>query len=154
MENIWTNKIEYSISTPTKAVVFGTSIRVDFRLVSLLKGLRIGIVTTQVQEYHDFTIEPENGSDFTNTYKNQRTIAEDEHVVDNGEDPEILNEEQEGYEFSRHIELPKTLRKCVQDVEERGIKIRHKLKFNVQLHNPDGHTSEVGECYSFTEDDS
>lgn len=31
----------------------------------------------------------------------------------------------------------------MQDAETRGIKIRHKLKFNVLLHNPDDHTSEL-----------
>lgn len=123
--------------------MFGTSVRIDFRFVSLLKGLRIGTLTTQVQENHDFTIEPENGSNFVNFYRHQRIIADDEYVIDDGGEPEILDEETEGYRFSRHMELPKTLKKCLQDVETRGIKIRHKLKFTVQLHNPDGHTSEV-----------
>ncbi len=31
----------------------------------------------------------------------------------------------------------------MQDAETRGIKIRHKLKFNILLHNPDEHTSEL-----------
>jgi hypothetical protein len=39
--------------------------------------------------------------------------------------------------------LPKTLSKCLQDVDVHGIKIRHKVKFNIALHNPDGHISEV-----------
>jgi hypothetical protein len=39
--------------------------------------------------------------------------------------------------------LPKRLSKCLQDVDVHGIKIRHKVKFNIALHNPDGHVSEV-----------
>lgn len=39
--------------------------------------------------------------------------------------------------------LPKSLNECVQDCEVPGIKVRHKLKFIVQLHNPDGHISEL-----------
>jgi hypothetical protein len=35
------------------------------------------------------------------------------------------------------------LSKCLQDVDVHGIKIRHKVKFNIALHNPDGHISEV-----------
>ena len=57
-------------------------------------------------------------------------------------DPDILDEEAEGYRFSRYLELPKTLKSCLQDAEIHGIKVRHKLKFNVALHNPDGHVSE------------
>ena len=143
VENIWPNKIQYSISTPTKAVVFGTSVRIDFRLVSLLKGLRIGQITTQVLESHELTTDSDAASTYYNTHKAQKIIAEDEYVVDDGSEPQVLNEEAEGYEFARHIELPKTLRRCLQDTETRGIKVRHKLKFNVQLHNPDGHVSEV-----------
>lgn len=124
--------------------MFGTSVTVEFCIVPLLKGLRIGTVKTNLMEIHEFKLEPENGISFTTSYKSQRKITADEHVVDKGEDPEILNEEAEGFEFSRHIELPKTLKKCVQDTEVKGIKIRHKLEFTVQLHNPDGHISEVG----------
>ncbi|KAL9110456.1 MAG: hypothetical protein Q9227_005000 [Pyrenula ochraceoflavens] len=141
VDNIWPNKIEYSISTPTKAVAFGTSVKVNFRLVSLLKGLRIGQITTQVLESHELMLDFENR--YSQIHKNQKVIAEDEYMVDDGSEPQILNEEAEGYEFARHIELPKSLRKCLQDTEARGIKIRHKLKFNVQLHNPDGHVSEL-----------
>jgi hypothetical protein len=42
------------------------------------------------------------------------------------------------------LSLPKSLRKCLQGVETAGIKIRHKVKINIALHNPDGHISEVG----------
>jgi hypothetical protein len=54
-----------------------------------------------------------------------------------------LDEQAEGYQFSRYLELPKTFKSCVQDAEIHGIKVRHKLKFNIALHNPDGHISEL-----------
>ncbi len=139
--NIWPNKIEYSISTPSKAVIYGTSVSVDFRLVSLLKGLKIGNITTQVVETQEFNLNPSAASTIWNHHKTTRIVADDEYTVP--EDPEILDEEAEGYRFSRHLELPKSLTKCMQDAETRGIKIRHKLKFNVLLHNPDDHTSEL-----------
>jgi len=123
-------------------VIFGTSIQVNFRLVSLLKGLRIGLCTTEVLETHEFTIEQE-GSTPERKRKDTRSIVMDQYTVDAEADPDILNEEAEGYQFSRYLELPKTLRSCVQDAEIHGIKIRHKLKFNVALHNPDGHVSEL-----------
>ncbi|GKZ77621.1 hypothetical protein AnigIFM56816_011359 [Aspergillus niger] len=143
VENVWPNKIEYSISTPTKAVVFGTSIRVDFKLIPLLKGLRIGQIVSQLIESHDLTLNPEDPDSVRNTYKSTRTILNDEHELDEDSGLEIIDEMAEGYQFSRHLELPKTLTRCLQDTDTRGIKIRHKLKFRVQLLNPDGHVSEL-----------
>ncbi|KAJ6127150.1 HECT-type ubiquitin ligase-interacting protein creD [Penicillium sp. IBT 18751x] len=142
VDNIWPNKIEYSISTPTKAVMFGTAIRVDFKLVPLLKGLRIGQTTSQLIESHDLTLNPEDPDSIRNTYKITRTILTDEHEVDE-DNVEIIDEAAEGYQFTRYLDMPQTLTRCLQDVDTKGIKIRHKLKFRIQLHNPDGHISEL-----------
>lgn len=143
MENIWPNKIEYSISTPTKAVIFGTNIQIDFRLIPLLKGLRVGQIVSQLVETHDLTLNPDDPESFRNSYKNTRTIATDEHELDGENGLEIIDESAEGYQFTRDLALPKSLTKCLQDTDTRGIRIRHKLKFRIQLHNPDGHISEV-----------
>ncbi|KAE8353712.1 putative HECT-type ubiquitin ligase-interacting protein cred [Aspergillus coremiiformis] len=143
VENIWPNKIEYSISTPTKAVIFGTSIRVDFKLIPLLKGLKIGQIVSQLIESHDLTLNPEDHDAIRNTYKNTRTILNDEYELDHDNALEIIDEVAEGFQFSRHLDLPKTLTRCLQDTDTKGIKIRHKLKFRVQLLNPDGHISEL-----------
>jgi hypothetical protein len=144
VENVWTNKIEYSISTPTKAIIFGTSLQVDFRLVPLLKGLVMGKVMTQVKEEQEFVLDPDFGvPTYNSVQKIDRVVASDDYTIDNETDAQILDEEAEGFRFSRFIELPKTLKRCLQDCNVNGIKVRHKLKFNVQLHNPDGHISEL-----------
>lgn len=143
VENVWPNKIEYSISTPSKAVIFGTSLQVDFKLVPLLKGLRIGTISTQLIETHDLTLNPEATNSLRASNKFTRVIMSDDHEMDRDTEPEIINEEAEGYQFSRVLDLPKTLNKCLQDVDTCGIKIKHKLKFRIQLHNPDEHISEV-----------
>ncbi|KAJ9219765.1 hypothetical protein DTO169C6_7932 [Paecilomyces variotii] len=143
VENVWPNKIEYSISTPSKAVIFGTSLRVDFKLIPLLKGLKIGQITSQLIESYDLTLNPEDPDAIRNTYKTSRTIISDNYELEEGAELDIIDEEAEGYQFSRYLDLPKTLSKCLQDADAKGIKIRHKLKFRVQLHNPDGHTSEL-----------
>lgn len=124
--------------------MFGTSLRVDFRLVPLLKGLKVGLISTSIQETHDFVLDEAQTLTNHNNYKFQKTVVSDEYVLDDEVDPEILNEEAEGYQFSRTLDLPKTLNQCLQDTDTRGIKIRHRIKFNIQLQNPDGHTSEVG----------
>lgn len=143
VDNIWPNKIEYSISTPTKAVVFGTSIRVDFKLIPLLKGLRIGQTTSQLIESHDLTLNPEDADSIRNTYKITRTILTDEYELED-DSLEIIDEAAEGYQFTRYLDMPQTLTRCLQDTDTKGIKVRHKMKFRIQLHNPDGHISEVG----------
>lgn len=144
VDNIWPNKVEYSINTPTKAVVFGTSIRVDFKLIPLLKGLRIGQITSQLIESHDLTLNPEDPDTVRNTYKTTRTILTDEHALEE-DSIEIIDEAAEGYQFTRYLDMPHTLSRCLQDTDTKGIKIRHKLKFRIQLHNPDGHISEVSQ---------
>jgi hypothetical protein len=143
VENIWPSKIEYSISTPSKAVVFGASLRVDFRLIPLLKGLKIGTITSQLIESHDLTLNPEDPDSIHNTYKTTRTIKTDEYELDEEAHLEIIDEAAEGFQFHRYLDLPTTLSRCLQDTDTKGIKVRHKLKFRIQLHNPDGHISEV-----------
>ncbi|KAJ5959554.1 Immunoglobulin E-set [Penicillium vulpinum] len=142
VDNIWPNKIEYSISTPTKAIVFGTAIHVDFKLIPLLKGLRIGQITSQLIESHDLTLNPEDPDSIRNTYKITRTILTDEYELDE-DNIEIIDETAEGYQCTRILDMPQTLTRCLQDTDTKGIKVRHKLKFRIQLHNPDGHISEL-----------
>jgi len=145
IENIWPNKVEYSISTPSKAVVFGSFLQLDFRLVPLLKGLKIGNITTQLKEEQEFVLDPEWGITALNggRIKDERLVVYDIHIPDPESDLQILEEAAEGFQFSRYLELPKTLSKCMQDCSVKGIKIRHKVTFNVQLLNPDGHVSEL-----------
>lgn len=95
-------------------------------------------------ENHELTLNPDDPVAVHQTYKSSRTIIDDVYEVDEENNMEIIDEEAEGYRLSRHLDMPKTLTRCLQDTETRGIKIRHKLKFRIQLHNPDNHISEVG----------
>ena len=145
VENIWPNKIEYSICIPNKAVAFGSFVQVDFKLIPLLKGLAIGNVSTQLKEEHEFVVDPEWGVNAMSNgiTKHDRVIVSDLYKINPEADEQILDEAAEGFQFSRYLELPKTLNQCLQDCNAKGIKVRHKVKFNVQLHNPDGHISEL-----------
>lgn len=139
VENVWTGKIDYSLSTPTKGVIFGTTISVDFRLIPLLKGLKIGRIRTQLNETQEMTIEDPKQP---RRRKITRTVVQDVYTLpENAETAEIAG--REGYLFSRPLVIPKNLRQCVQTVDTMGIRTKHTLGFNVQLHNPDGHVSEV-----------
>ena len=145
VENVWPNKIEYSISTPSKAIVFGSFLQCDFKLIPLLKGMEIGNVSTQLKEEHEFVIDPDWGVQALNggTTKDDRIIAFDNYTLDTEQDMQLIEEAAEGFQFSRYLELPKSLGKCMQDCNVKGIKVRHKIKFNIQLLNPDGHISEL-----------
>ncbi|QSS57934.1 carbon catabolite repression protein CreD [Histoplasma capsulatum var. duboisii H88] len=143
VENIWPNKIEYSISTPSKALIFGTSVQVDFHIIPLLKGLTVGTISTQLVETHDFVLNPEAAQADQLSHKWTKVILDDSCTLDQLKKSQSLDGEVEGFAFSRILNLPKSLSKCLQDADTRGIKIKHKLKFKVQLHNPDRHLSEL-----------
>jgi arrestin-related trafficking adapter 4/5/7 len=133
------DKIEYSVSTASKAVIFGTQIPVEMKLIPLLKGLKIGKITCRLAETQEYTIQL---AAYPVTHTTRRDIVTDESFVP--DTVEQINEEgQEGFMIHRKIQLPKSLTQCVQDVNCKNIRVRHKLHFSVQLHNPDGHISEV-----------
>lgn len=103
----------------------------------LLKGLTIGHVICAVKEIHTLSC-PQKMS----------TKTETRHVLTQSFKTGVVEEGVEGEDLGRWImheivRLPKSLNTCVQDCEFPSIKIRHKLKFTIQLHNPDGHMSEV-----------
>ena len=142
VENVWPDKVDYSLSTPTKAVIFGTNIQVDFRLIPLLKGLKFGKVTTELTEKLELSIKGPRAP--IKSRQMTRSIAKDEFQLPEDAESEDV-EGQDGFIFSRAIRIPQSLKKCVQTVEVLGIKVRHNLSFNVQMHNPDGHISEVSD---------
>ena len=146
VENIWPNKIEYQLVIPQKAIIFGTAINIEMRFTSLLKGLRIGTVKCMLIEAQEFHIPSAVGTHSERTWKYSRDVDtwtfelnDEEHYHD------MLDDESgaDGYTLHERLPLPKRLSRCMQDVDAHGIKIRHKVKFNVALHNPDGHVSEV-----------
>lgn len=137
---MWPEKVDYSLSTPTKAVIFGTKVQVDFKLVPLLKGLRFGKVTTELNEKQEVSLKARNAP--VKSRHIQRPIAKDEYRFPNNAES-IDIEGQDGFTFSRAISIPQSLKSCLQTVDALGIKIRHSLSFNIQMHNPDGHISEV-----------
>ncbi|KAF6843059.1 arrestin [Colletotrichum musicola] len=144
VENIWPNKVDYSIIIPQKAVVFGATVPLQMRFTPLLKGLEMGEITVKMLEIRECTLQGPTG----NIFKEHRTEREvsnwkfevdrDEHWHDTIEDTG-----QEGWLVERKLNLPKKLRQCVQDLNHNGIKVRHKLKLVVALKNPDGHISEL-----------
>lgn len=151
VENIWTNKVEYSVVIPQKARVFGSNIPLEMRFTPLLKGLDLGLITVKLVEIQELHVGGTQTA-ASKSYKHERDITtwtfetnREEHWHDN-----IADTQQEGWVMTKDLPLPKKLAKCVQDCHVQGIKIRHKVKLTVALKNPDGHISEVCiETWSF-----
>lgn len=144
VENIWPNKVDYSIVIPQKAVVFGGMINLSMRLTPLLKGLEMGKINIKLVEIRECCIQGPTGLSIRE-HKVERDVEKwdidvqrDTHWHDMIEDTG-----QEGWVIGRALDLPRRLRQCLQDVNLHGIKVRHKLKLTVALKNPDGHISEL-----------
>ncbi|KAI1504707.1 arrestin [Biscogniauxia marginata] len=143
VENIWPNKIEYSVVIPQKAVVFGSNVPLEMRFTPLLKGLEMGTISVKLIEIQEFTVS--GYAIATRLHKHDREVTMWSFEVDREHHWQDNIEEtgQEGWVINRELPLPKKLNKCIQDCTAHGIKIRHKLKLTVGLKNPDGHISEL-----------
>jgi hypothetical protein len=143
VKNLWPNKVEYSIVVKQWAVVFGTSIQIEITFMPLLEGLKIGTIRCDLVELHDWTLKfPTFGYQH---WKKSRDIASWKFEVNENEHyQDVIGDfGRGGWVLKETLLLPKSLKHCIQDVEMPGIKIHHKVKFNITLENPEGHTSKV-----------
>lgn len=138
VDNVWASKIEYSISIPSKACIFGTSLPTTMKLVPLLKGLKLDMIEITLTEGQEYTV-------LGRTHRYSRDITSLSLPMGLEEVQPIDEAGQEGWLIHQTIPLPSTLTRCVQDVETMGIRVRHKIRYTIQLTNPDGHLSEVCE---------
>lgn len=153
-QDIWGNKVSYSVSIPTDAVVFGTSIPATLELSPLRKGLEFGKVEVKLyetiikripecadrqdDEYYVQTIKDENEvASTTLDFPHESAVT---FGQDNLENPTM---EDERYLFNVKLALPKSLSDCRQDVEQFAIHITHRIKILVNIINPEGHTSQL-----------
>jgi arrestin-related trafficking adapter 4/5/7 len=148
IEHIWPNKIDYSIVAPQKAVVFGSCVPLEMRFTPLLKGIEATKINIKLVEILELVLQSNTG---VREHRNERDIdswaipvTREEHWQNVIQDTGMEGwEGQEGWVVNTSLGLPKKLTKCLQDVNTKGIKIRHKLKIAVVLNNPDGHISEL-----------
>lgn len=135
VDNTWPNKVEYSLSVPSKAIAIGSGTPVSIMLVPLLKGLRLGdIKMTLVEMYSYIGYLPP-------PYLAERIVCEKDICAPSDEDPRY---QMDKWEFTHFLRIPLSLSKCTQDLEvQPHMKVRHKLKFVIGLINPDGHVLEL-----------
>lgn len=143
VENIWPQKVDYSIVIPHKAVVFGGHVPLNIRLTPLLKGLEVGLVTAKFVELRECCIQGPTGLTLRD-HKTEREVKTWKFNTTRDSFHDMIEGTgQEGWVIEKDLDLPRRLRQCIQDVNLHGIKVRHKIKLTVALHNPDGHISEL-----------
>ncbi|KIN07057.1 hypothetical protein OIDMADRAFT_77064, partial [Oidiodendron maius Zn] len=142
VEDVWSNKIEYQIGIPRKDVVFGTVIILEMTLTPLVKGLVVGTIRCDLHEHQEF-FPLEGPVDAKSSFQRLRTVNSWDFELNDGEHSGLEENGGNGYNLQKVLHLPKQLKECLQDAEAYGIKIRHEVKLNIALHNPDGHISEL-----------
>ncbi|SSD60620.1 uncharacterized protein SCODWIG_02381 [Saccharomycodes ludwigii] len=144
VDNTWPNKVEYTISTPAKSVIIGSSIPISLIMVPLLKGLKLGPIKIQLVEYCALC------GPYGPPYTEERIVTKLKvsdplgHRLNYDDDGLIFNDFQDRWDVDLLLNIPPSLSKGTQDCTIlNNIKVRHKLKFTISLINPDGHMSEL-----------
>ncbi|ORY00171.1 hypothetical protein BCR34DRAFT_116240 [Clohesyomyces aquaticus] len=146
-EDIWASKLAYKITVPQKNYIVGTSVTADFILIPLRKGVEISTIKMELIEsrllFNDYA-----GRRISHQHDMVVATAEGDmppnsaYVVPDGvEDADQLFDE--SHHFQMTLEFPKSLKNCRQSVDTEWIRLSHKLKLYVNLHNPEGHTSQL-----------
>lgn len=145
---MWPDKLKYSFSTSSKAVIYGTSLITNIELTPLLDKLKIGRIKISLKEIKKVKTLP--GPEFHPTagwvgmWKTETSVASTQMEIPEGSedtDPEL---QLPNYKFKARFDLPKSLKQCRQSVEHgEWIQIKHMILYEILLHNPDGHMSEV-----------
>ena len=160
ISNTWPGKIEYSLSTPAKSNIIGSSIPIRFEFVPLSKKLRLGTIKIQLIEQIS-VFSPAVGTKNFERVCCKKKVADplrscryyDEELASEFYEeiipPENYTVEDRGEFLDKwdtiiYLDTPSSLSKIAQDcVVGNFVKIRHKLKFVVGLINPDDHVSEL-----------
>ncbi|KAH7119674.1 carbon catabolite repression protein cred [Dendryphion nanum] len=146
-EDIWASKLAYKITVPQKNYIVGTTVRADFVLVPLRKGVDITTIKMELVESRQMFVNyagrrVSHTSELVVAHKEGEMPENSTHLVPDGVDnvEEIFDE---SHRFSMALELPKSLKNCRQSVDTDWLRISHKLRLYVNLHNPEGHTSQL-----------
>ncbi|CEP09004.1 hypothetical protein [Parasitella parasitica] len=129
ISNVWTDKLSYDISVPSKVYSMGSLIPITFALVPIAPDLQVRSVSCVLKEYTTLAAE-----DHSKMEGKVIRHLRDENFA-SGPDPWTKTELLPVPDFTSH--LVQTDSFC--DL----IKIKHKLKFTVSLTNADGHISEL-----------
>jgi hypothetical protein len=142
LDEVWAQKIAYRVEMPSKVVAFGTSVDVNYDFVPIVPGLTIAHIESQLTEIRDLTLNEDDLPTTRNTSSTTTVLASDTYTVGQNS-AHYTTKSTDGFQFSRSLQLPRSLGQCVQDTSAMGIDIKHKLRIHVRMRNPDGHFSEL-----------
>jgi len=145
-EDTWAEKIKYHIYIPSRYYAFGTSIPVQFTLIPLKKGVRIGKIKMEVIER--VTLETDkHGENWQTTSLSDKIVAKVDQELPPDSSQRLVEESSgiadESYHFKVVLPLQRSLNACRQSVSTDSIKVFHNLKIYVNIYNPDGHISQL-----------
>ncbi|CDO92949.1 unnamed protein product [Kluyveromyces dobzhanskii CBS 2104] len=146
VDNTWPQKVDYSISVPSKAIAIGSSTPISLMIVPLLKGLKLGPIKISLVEYSSYSAPFSNPNGADRTILKVKIRDPLNHMSESNEDSGTEHDFdfQDKWEVTTSVRVPANLSKCTQDcIVLTNIKVRHKLKFVIALVNPDGHISEL-----------
>jgi hypothetical protein len=127
------DKVQYEVSIPSKAIPIGGSTPINILLVPLIKGMKVGLIKAQIVQYYVF--KGQHGEVY-----NDESLTFDSTMtqMDNHE----LNDK---ISIDSFINIPSNLKKVTQDCDFKQdfIKVRHKLKLQINLVMPNGNISEL-----------
>lgn len=160
VSNTWPGKLDYSLSTPAKSNIIGSSIPIRFEFVPLSKNLKLGSIKIQLLEQISVFSPVVGTKNFERVCCKKKVsdplrscrYFDEELVSDFYEDiipaenyvVEDRGEFLDKWDVIIYLDTPSSLSKIAQDcVVGSFVKVRHKLKFVVGLVNPDDHVSEL-----------
>ena len=156
LDNTWPNKVDYSISLPSKAIAIGSTCLISIMMQPLAKGLKLGAIKIKLNQYATFSTLNGNYNDEKNittkhipritTVDNIDIWSDDAPIDENGVfySTNHMTLSTDRWEINTSLIIPPSLETITQDLDIENIcKVRHKLKFSIALLNKDGHTSEL-----------
>jgi len=135
--NIWPEKIIYNASIPNSAVPFGSSIRINFLFVPLMKGVELVTIELRLIETHYIT-KPLPAT-------RSREALVDKYEVPPWDDLDISPDDGYSFQVSRSFRLTKSTMHCLQSTANTVLQVKHKIAVVITLLNADGHKSCVSQ---------
>ncbi|EKG11522.1 Arrestin-like protein [Macrophomina phaseolina MS6] len=144
-EDVWADKLCYKITIPQTNFIFGTQAIADFQLIPLKKGVTIGKIK---MELHEHVVLNAIQGERNIPHSWDAIVAKEEYDMPSDAEQRMTEEDEdnpfdESFKFKLALPFPKSLKKCRQNVDTDFIRIDHKIKLFVNLHNPEGHTSQL-----------
>jgi hypothetical protein len=124
----------------------------DVELSPIRKGIKLGkiemrLIEAVTKRIQASEVPDQRGDrckvDETDVAKADMDFPEDSRVTYDEENPDDPIMEDEKFVFKATLDLPKSLKQCRQDVDSHNINITHRFKLMVNIHNPEGHISQL-----------